>query len=146
MIILRFKETFRERMPEWALGTGMMGWGFATIFSTGLFVDQEFYHPLANMAPQPFWGWAAFLGGLARIIFLIINGAWRPSAHIRAIGCGIGSALWGALVVSSLNLGWLTPASSIYTMLLCLDVASLWFAAGDAKLSDLKAKGAARKK
>lgn len=140
MLVVRFKETFRERMPEWVQAAGMMGWGLLVLASSGLFYTQEFFHPLLLIMGQMEWGLAALLVGTIRLIFLVINGAWRPSAHIRAAGCVLGTILWGSLLVSAFSLNWLTPTSSIYAMLLALDLLSLWFAAGDAKLADLAAR------
>lgn len=140
MLIVRFKETFRERAPEWALATGMLGWGLLALCSPGLFQVQEFFHPLLMMMAQDVWGVLALSVGILRLVFLVINGAWRPSAHIRAIGCVLGSMLWGALFIAALSLGWLTPTAALYGILLGLDLLSLWFSAGDAKLADLSAR------
>lgn len=141
MLIVRFKETFRERMPEWVQATGMLMWGLMALAATGLFAAQTFFHPLLLMMSQSAWGAAAVIVGTLRLSFLVINGAWGPSAHIRAVGCVLGSMLWGALFISALNLEWLTPTTAIYAMLLGLDLLSLWFSAGDAKLADLSARG-----
>lgn len=140
MIVARFHHTFRERMPEWVLSVGMFLWGLMTLFSPGIFQAKAFFHPLLVFMGQPEWGVLALLIGLIRFGFLIINGAFRPSAHIRAIGCVLGSALWTALLMAALNLESLTPTTAIFAMLLFLDLISLWFTAGDAKRADLLAK------
>jgi hypothetical protein len=146
MIIVRFKETFRERMPEWVQAAGMLLWGLMTLCSPDLFIHGHFFQPLLQIMPQVAWGASAAIIGSVRLIFLVINGAYRPSAHIRAVGCVLGCLLWGNLLISTLALDWLTPATSIYTMLLGLDFLSLWFSAGDAKLADLTAKSNIRDK
>lgn len=128
-------------MPEWVQATGMVSWGLMALASPDLFVLQEFFHPLLVVMSQTAWGSLAALVGIIRLTFLVINGAWRPSAHIRALGCAMGVMLWSALFISALGLDWLTPTSAIYAMLLGLDLLSLWFSAGDAKLADLSAKG-----
>lgn len=141
MLVVRFRETFRERMPEWVQATGMLGWGLLVLASANLFQTQEFFRPLLAFMSQSAWGVSIMLIGIMRLTFLVINGAWRPSAHIRAIGCACGALLWGSLFISTLQLNWLTPTASIYAMLLGLDLISLWFSAGDAKLADLSARG-----
>lgn len=130
-------------MPEWVQATGMLGWGILALASNSadLFHKQEFFHPMLQVMSQNHWGMAVALVGLIRLIFLVINGAWRPSAHIRAIGCALGVMLWGALFISALALQWLTPTTAAYAMLVGMDLLSLWFSAGDAKLADLAAKG-----
>lgn len=144
MIIVRFKKTFRERMPEWIQATGMLLWGLLCLGNPGLFESREFYFPLMLIMPQLAWGAIATLTGIARLVFLVINGAWRPSAHIRAIGCAFGTMLWGSLLVSALSLEWVSTAVAVYLMLTITDILSLWFAAGDAKLADLSARGKLR--
>ena len=144
MIIVRFAETFRERMPEWVQAVGMILWGILTLSTPGLFQAQEFYHPLLLLFSQWNWGLIATVIGFIRLVFLVINGSWRPSAHIRAIGCVFGSLLWGSLLISALSLSWLTSGLALYVMLLALDLFSLWFSAGDAKLADLRAKDTKR--
>lgn len=141
MLVVRFKETFRERMPEWVQSFGMLFWGFLAIASEGLFEAYQFFHPLLTLMSQEAWGVFAIVVGTIRLSFLVINGAWRPSAHIRAVGCVLGCLLWGSLFISSLTLSWLTPVVAAYAMMLAYDLLSLWFAAGDAKLADLSARG-----
>lgn len=140
MLVVRFKETFRERMPEWVQAAGMFGWGLLALAAVGPFQDQSFFHPLLQIMSQLWWGISILVVGAIRLTFLVINGAWRPSAHIRALGCALGTMLWASLFVSSLSLTWLTPTTAIYAMLLSMDLMSLWFAAGDAKLADLSAR------
>lgn len=127
-------------MPEWAVSAGMLGWGILALFAEGLFERLEQFHPLLLIMSQVFWGAVAALIGFIRIVFLIINGAWRPSAHIRAIGCGLGCILWSSLLFATLDLPWLITTTAIHTTLLFIDFFSLWFAAGDAKLADLSVR------
>lgn len=140
MILIRFRETFRERATEWLLATGLLAWGLLTISSPGLFEQQVFFHPLLRMMSQDIWGGLAAITGIVRLVFLVINGAWRPSAHIRAIGAFLGSVIWANLLIAGFSLEWMTPTSGLYALLLGLDVLTIWFAAGDAKLADLDAK------
>jgi len=144
MLIVRFKETFRERMPEWVLATGMLCWGLIALASPNLFATQELFKALLNFLPEMVWGVSVASVGIVRLIFLVINGAWRPSAHIRAVGCFLGSMFWSSLVIASLMLAWLTPTTALFATLLGLDILSLWFSAGDAKLADLTAKSKAK--
>lgn len=140
MIIIRFKETFRERLVEWGLSAGLLAWGLITLYSPGLFIDQEFFHPMLRIMAQTSWGIITSLIGIIRLIFLVINGGWRPSAHIRAIGASAGSIIWASLLMGAMSLGWLTPTSGLYALLLVFDLMALWFASGDAKIADVIAR------
>jgi hypothetical protein len=130
-----FRQTFRDRLSEWFLSVALIGWGFITLNSNGFFEHQE---PLYSILLQ--WGGLAVLVGITRFIFLIINGAWRPSAHIRALGCIFGCLTWGTLLLSTPSWGWNTPTTALYATFLSLDFISLWFASGDAKIADIEAK------
>lgn len=138
---IRFKENFRERMPEWFLALGILFWGIICLLSPTLFQISLTFKPLLVLMDQVTWGLAAVVVGSIRLIFLIINGSWRPSAHIRALGSAGGALLWGGMFISTLNLNLLVPTTSIYFILMILDLISLWFAAGDAKIADLSVKG-----
>jgi hypothetical protein len=140
MLILRFKETFRDRMPEWVQSFSMLGWGLISLAAIDLFESVHLFNPLLLIMSQTQWAFLAIFVGFIRLVFLFINGAWRPSAHIRAIGCVLGVLLWGSLLVSTISLPYLTPQIVTYSAALTLEVLSLWFAAGDAKLADLLAK------
>jgi hypothetical protein len=137
----RFKETFRERMPEWVTSAGMLVWGLLAIFAVGLFEKMPLFHPLLLVMTQFKWGLITTSIGSIRLLFLVINGAWRPSAHVRAIGCGFGCMLWGSLTVSALQLDWILTTTAVYITLMAIEFFSLGFAAGDAKIADLSAKG-----
>lgn len=138
----RLAYTFRDRMAEWTLSAGMMFWGIMCIVMETLFHNSHYYLPLLNIMPQIAWGIMATAVGAIRLLFLIINGAFRPSAHIRALGCVFGCLVWGSLVIASISLGpIISPNLPIFISLLALDSLSLWFAAGDAKLADIVAKG-----
>lgn len=140
MMLVRFKQTYRERAIEWWLSSGLAFWGLLVIASPQLFTWQPFFHPLLTITSQTVWGISALIVGLLRLTFLVINGAWRPSAHIRAIGCVFGCLVWGVLAMATLQLAWITPTFALYAILFVLDLQSLWFSAGDAKLADIAAR------
>ncbi len=138
----RFIITFRERSSEWVSAIAMLFWGLLTfIASHSLFQEKEWFAPLLSIASQNVWAFLILLAGLIRVAFLIINGAWRPSAHIRALGSISGIILWSALLMASISLSFITPTTAVYAALLGLDILSLWFSAGDAKLADMQARG-----
>lgn len=140
MIIVSLKKTFRDRSAEWIQAIGMFAWGIFTIASPGFFAQGYFYKNMLFLMSQNTWGYLISIIGLLRLIFLIINGAWRPSAHLRAIGCVTGILLWSNLFIASISLNIPIPVTPVYMMLIVLDFLSLWFSAEDAKLADLSAK------
>lgn len=131
---------FKHRFAEWIVGIALLLWGTIVLFSAGLFESTDIFQNMQKLASQEFWGFVAmFVGGL-RIVFLVINGTWRRSAHLRAIGSGLSACIWGAIWSSYATLDNVVPNLATIGALLALDIYSLWFAAADAKHSDLRTK------
>lgn len=141
MIPVRFKHTFRERLPEWISAFAMLGWGFIVLSEAPELWNLKYYHVLASYASQSTWGWLTIILGSTRLIALGVNGAWRPTAHVRAFGSVLGAVVWASIIAGYMSLAWNTPDIATKTALLFLDFSAIWFAAGDAKLADLKANG-----
>jgi hypothetical protein len=133
-----FASKFRERMPEWILSLGLLLWGLFLLLPVNYAVYEPM-HVLLSLSTVAVYSSIAIIVGSIRLIFLIINGAWRPSAHIRALGCIASSFIWSGLLVGSI-VSTLPTTSVVYLMLLTFDIVSLWFAAEDAKIADIKAR------
>lgn len=141
MITVRFKDTFRERLPEWISSLAMLCWGIIVISEPPEVWAQGYFNVLATYASQQVWGTVTILLGSLRLIALGINGAWRPTGHIRAFGALAGVLVWTSIIFGYVGLDWNPPAFATKGAMIAIDMAALWFAAGDAKLADIKAKG-----
>lgn len=134
------REHLKERFNEWAVGLGLLLWGAVTLTNPGYFNTSPAFTELLALASQPLWGYTAIILGMIRVVFLIINGTWRRSAHLRAVGSGLSAIFWASVFGSYLTIGQITPNLATVGALLALDMYSLWFAAEDAKYSDLITK------
>lgn len=134
------KEHLQSRFAEWTVGAALICWGLIVLSNPTLFATTSIYSAMTDIAPQTIWGYTAVLIGLLRITFLIINGTWRRSAHLRAIGSGLSACLWAALWSSYFALDNPVPNLATIGALLALDIYSVWFAAADAKHSDLRSE------
>ena len=132
MLIVRFRETFRERMPEWGCAAAQTVWGLIVLQPEPLF-NRPFFAPLARIASEEAWGWSAFLIGIMSLTVLLINGAWWRTPVFRQIGCIFRIALWAGLAVGALSVEWGSPAIAYLALLFVMDTASLSFAAQDAQ-------------
>jgi hypothetical protein len=135
MLITRFRGRFRERATEWVLGFGMMFWGLVTLASPELF-NQQYFYPLSLIMTQPLWGVLSLLVGSIRLISLAINGLWRPTAHFRAIASILSILVWFSLLLASMGVPERALGIPTFAMLVSLDIFSLWWAAGDARVAD----------
>jgi hypothetical protein len=134
VLIVRFRQTFRERASEWVLSIILAFWGFTVVQAPGLF-ERPFYAALAHAGPQWIWGWSAFFVGLLRLLVLFINGAWRRTPMFRQCGAAGGMLVWIMLMMGSLSIEWRSPAIATYLGLFMLDALNLSFASRDAVTS-----------
>lgn len=147
MILVRFRQTFRERLPEWIMATVTLCWGFSAWLDAISDVPHHafegaFYGPLNLLMPQRSWGLYAFIIGSVRLVCLYINGSRpRGSAIARAFGAWLSTFFWVGLFVGAWLLPWASLARFTYGGLLAFDIFGLWFAAGDARLAVLRARG-----
>lgn len=132
MLIVRFRETFRERMPEWGTSVAQSIWGAIVLQPYPLF-DRPFFAPLARVASEAFWGWSSFLIGLMSLVVLLINGAWWRTPIFRQIGCIFRITLWAGLCWGALSVDWGSPAIAYLALLFVMDTMSLSFAASDGR-------------
>jgi hypothetical protein len=121
MLIVRFRQTFRERQIEWALATGATGWGAILIQNQDVF-ERPFYQPLERMFPAAVWGWGMFSLGLLGLVVLFINGAWRRTPFFRQVSSGGRMIAWAGLLFSALSVDWQTPGAMIYAMILLMEI------------------------
>lgn len=130
MLIVRFRETFRERQMEWALTAGSTGWG-AIILQPAAAFERPFYAPLARIAPECVWGWSMFMVGVLGLVVLFINGAWRRTPFFRQIASVSRMVAWSGLMFGTLSVDWQSAASAIYGMILAMEAMALSNATAD---------------
>lgn len=139
IIVTRFRGRFRERAPEWVLSIGLLWWGILTLAIPGLF-NQEFFYPLSVFMAQPFWGIFSIAVGGTRLTALLVNGFWKSTAHLRAVTAIFSMSIWASLLLAAATTEGRALSVPTFMMLMALDILALWWAAGDAKLADVKAK------
>lgn len=139
MMVVKLTKTFPIRITEWLLAGIMLSWSFACWNLTPAEWDQPYYAMLDRLAAQQTWAFIAFLIAMLRLCALTINGAWRPSPHLRAAGAFFSLFIWLqvalAVLVSSIG----TTAVAIYPWLLLADTYNVFRASYDARLSDDRA-------
>jgi len=131
---------FKLRFAEWAVGLGLLAWGVSLACAPGLFESSYLFNGMLKLGSQTQWMWIAIIVATLRLTFLIINGTWRRSAHLRAIGSGLSALIWTAMWGSYLSLGAVIPALATLGILIALDIYSLWYATEDAAYSDVRTK------
>ena len=140
MILSALRMHFRLRFAEWIVGIGLFSMGLTLLCSPGLFESNYLFSGMLKLLSQTQWMFATFIVAGIRLTFLTINGVWRRSAHLRAVGSGLSALIWTAMWGSYLTLGAVLPILAILGILIALDIYSLWYATEDAANSDVKTR------
>lgn len=140
MMIVKLQKTFPIRVTEWLLACIMFSWSFALYKMPPEGFANPIYAGLARLAHADTWATFAFLIGGARIAALTINGAWRPSPHLRAAGAFLACFMWLQISIGQFMADQPTLAIAIYPWLLIADIYNVFRASYDARLSDDRAR------
>lgn len=132
MLIVRFRETFRERQMEWCLTGGAAGWGLILLQPAPVFT-RPFYATLAQIAPEAAWGWGMFLVGLWGLVVLFINGSWHRTPAWRQFASIARLAAWSGLLFGALAYERQVPGAALYAMIFVMEALALNNAAKDGK-------------
>lgn len=132
-----FKFYFKQRFAEWVSGTAIFIWGYLILGVGPQFNTVPIFISMNNMAPYYIWATYAMFVGFTKILFLLINGTWRRSVHLRTIGSVLSVTLWAALLISYIGASYVTPNSALVGALISADIFALWNSSAEAKRSDL---------
>lgn len=125
---------FRQRFNEWVSSAAMLLWG------TGILMNKDSLVSLGmfDLKSAFIFGILCITVGVARSVLLIINGAWGVSPHLRVLASGISACTWTILWTTFFDQNYIFLALSMGSVVVLLDMYSLWYAAEDAKASDLR--------
>lgn len=138
--MISLHDHFPIRITDWLMSAILFSWGL-TLFA----LDPEvwalpIYSGLSVIFDQYTWAVIGTAVGVARLVALLVNGAVRPSPHLRGIGAAIGGLIWLQLWLSQLFSEAAGLAVAIYPWLVVADALNVYRAAKDARVSDHKAK------
>ena len=138
MLILHIRKHFRVRATEWLLSGVMLLWGVLLLCPSDTFAMPS-YGELARIGSEDAWGWFGVTVGGLRLLVLIINGALRPSPHLRAILAWLSSYFWWQLSLGFYMAGEGGMALALCPLAVVFDVFNAAMAAGDAGEIDARA-------
>jgi hypothetical protein len=137
LLITKPHRNFRALVWEWILAFGLLVWGLSITINSELFKIEPFYYNLQALLPQTVWAIGSMFVAMVRITSLALDGKWRFSPHLRACTSAASSLMWGSLlVVAIIHMSFSLPSIAILSMPLFFEFFSVWWAAGDAKISD----------
>ena len=130
------RETFPTRASEWALATILFLWAVVLMANPDLFAESRSLAPLAQLVRQQTWAVFCLAAGGGRLLMLAINGAWKRSPHLRALGAFVSCSLWFQISIGLFQAGTFGTGLAVYPVLFFLDVYNVIRASRDAGNSD----------
>lgn len=100
-----FAETFPRRVMEWVSASCIASFGLllcagvATGFLDPIPAGERYLEGLVRIAPLSAWGPWLLIIGMWRLVALTINGAWRPTPHMRALTAGLSGMVYLQLLI-----------------------------------------------
>ena len=140
MMILKLQKSFPIRVTEWLLACIMLSWSILCWNLRDVDWSNPLYSGLARFGDQHSWAFFAFVIGGLRLAALMINGAWRPSPHLRAMGAFLSCFMWLQISLALFNSEIRATGLAIYPWLLIADIYNVFRAAHDARQSDDRAR------
>lgn len=140
MMIVKLTRTFPVRVTEWLLASIMFTWAIACWNIAPEQWAMPGYSGLARVANSNTWAFFAFWIASLRLAALFINGAWRPSPHLRAAGAFLSCFMWLQLSFGQFSTVDFNLGIALYPWFLVADIYNVFRASHDARLSDDRAR------
>jgi hypothetical protein len=144
MMIVKLTNTFPIRVMEWLLAGIMLSLSLFYWQLTPAEWSHPIYSGLARLAESNTWAFFAFWIGAMRLGALTINGAWRPSPHLRTIGAFLACFMWLQISLGVMTADVKAAELAIFPWLLLADIYNVFRASSDARVSDDRARQARR--
>ncbi len=133
MIILRgITDHFPARRLEWICAAIIAAVGLRLLDPAETF-SQPSFTELARWAGEGTWGTIMFATGVARLIVLAYNGAWRPSPELRGIFAAIGGLIFLSFAWGIAAAGTASPGVITYAFLALGELSNVRTASVDAR-------------
>lgn len=111
-------ETIYVRLSEWMLAIHLILLAFILVSNKTLMTNGLIdYAPLLTITNQAGWAKILIILGTARLIILIVNGAYRRSPHLRALSAALSCFIWFQVAVAFYaTFGWAFAAYAVATV------------------------------
>lgn len=136
MTFASLRATFPTRASEWALAIIMFNWSIVLAVNVDLFATGRSYAALTQLMDQQAWALSCLAIGGGRLVILAVNGAWRRSPHLRALGSFLSGLFWFLISAGILQAGAYNTGLAVYPVLFLLDTFNAIRAMGEAGRSD----------
>lgn len=132
------KSHMRLRFNEWVSSIALVAWGIGFLLNERLSLTLSYFAKLDSFKSLTTLGIICVCIGLARVVLLFINGAWGLSPHFRVFGSIVSACTWTLMWTYFFNPSYIIPSLATIGTLVILDLYSLWYAAEEARYSDVR--------
>ena len=140
MMLVKLTKTFPVRVTEWLVAGIMLSWSIVCWNLTPEAWALPTMEGLGRLASQNTWAFFAFWIAVVRLAALAINGAWRPSPHIRGACAFLSCFMWLQISLGMLSADLTSLGMAVYPWLLLADIYNVFRASLDARASDERAR------
>lgn len=137
MIVSTTWQHFQVRFSEWFGATCLFAWGVYLTLHPEMMTNPkngEVFHGMLDIMPQPSWGLAGTIVGMARLAALYVNGHHTRTPTIRLATSFVSALVWTQVLVGFYKSGFANPGIVLYTCLIAADIYSAFRASGDVTL------------
>lgn len=138
--ISEFRKIFYFRMTEWAFALMMFLWGVILVVAEPY--DQPGFAAFRHVVEEDRLGWLLVLGGMIRLIALVVNGAFRPMYYVRAVMALASMMTWMLVSIGFASGVGLSVWAAVYPIIALFEGANAIRAAVDAGQAEKAARNA----
>ena len=134
--ITRLQKSFNTRFCEWMLAFIMFGLGLMYALPEPSMAAPAMMQMTYTM-PEQAWAVVSIVLGVARILVLGINGAWKKQGHARAVLGILCLLIWTQTAIVFLNYPPASPGDIIFPIFVISELFLIFRAAKEAGTIDV---------
>lgn len=130
-VLHSLRHAFVNRLAEWVFAFSLLGQGIGLAAPQAAF-DRPAWVVTKLLMTETTLAWVLMALGIARLLVLAANGAWRPMYPLRALLAGTSSIVWFMLGIGFLGSGEMGLWVGVFPVFFVFDAINMRRAIGDA--------------
>lgn len=129
-----FHKVVVSRLSEWHCSLSTMVFGVVLLLPVSMYdTGGAVWNGFKTWISEPNLGMSMFLLGIARVTILGVNGFWRPTYYLRAVGSAVSMAVWLTVSLGFLSGGYIGTWAAVYPVFVIVSAVNVFQALEDAK-------------
>ena len=128
-----FRHVVLGRLSEWQCAITTMLFGVVLLAPAQIYEQSPAWAAFHILISETNLGMLMFVFGVFRVTVLGINGFWRPTYYLRAVGASLSMAVWLMITFGFWSSGYLGTWAAVYPMFAFIAGVNTFRAMDDAK-------------